>query len=232
MKNLKTKAFLLISLLLAAGQTFAQDVQMIDSVRGTRYCEVLVVKGTGKDLAAYVYNTLGCNACPLDKWQNVDADLLKRKLHAKAIIMNGPRFYVMDAIEQSDSNQPTMNFSGITLKRRATIDFSSGSILTAKSKKYSERKVHRAVKFVFRKGSQVYELVSPYHTYVMQSYTQLVDQDLKESDLPDLAKKLKLPPGWEYKITKLSDDLILKNLEAKETYLIQDNLENTYQRIN
>jgi hypothetical protein len=35
-------------------------------------------------------------------------------------------------------------------------------------------------------------------TWVMQTFTDHIDHDLRESALPDLAPRLALPDGWQY----------------------------------
>lgn len=212
-------------------KSFAQDIKMLDKVRGSRYCEILVVKGNITNLTVTVYNTLGCNNCPDDDWQKLSADKLKKELNAKSVIMNGPRYFLMDKIGQSNSPKPKQNFGGLEMVERATLK-GSLSIIRGKNQPYAEKIIHRNTEFVFNKGSEVYELVSPEHTYIMQSYAQIVEKKQTEKDLPNLATKLKLPKGWQYKVLKLKTDLVLKTLETAEAYVIQDDLGNTYQRIN
>jgi len=64
------KLFFLIALLLLTIVTFAQHLALMDSVRGLRYCEIIVVTGNLPKLKATVYNTIGCNSCPNDQWKN------------------------------------------------------------------------------------------------------------------------------------------------------------------
>ena len=64
--------------------------------------------------------------------------------------------------------------------------------------------------------------------YVMQSYSQIVNPNLVMSDLPDLAKQLKLPAGWSYKSRVLDQELAL--IANGIAYVLQDNLSNSYQR--
>ena len=209
---------------------FAQDIKMLDKVRGSRYCEILVVKGNITNLTATVYNTLGCNNCPDDAWQKLTAKKLKKELNAKSVIMNGPRYFLMDKIGQGNTPKPKQNFDGLEMIERATLKVSL-STMRRKNEPYTEKTIHRSTEYVFNKGSEVYELVSPTHTYIMQSYAQIIDKTLTEKDLPSLAPQLKLPGGWHYKVLKLDADLVLKTLETAEANVIQDDLDNTYQRI-
>ena len=65
----------------------------------------------------------------------------------------------------------------------------------------------------------------------MQSYSQIIDANLTEKDLRSLAKRLKLPDGWEYKAIKLNSDLELSTIKSKQATVVQDDLGNTYQKI-
>jgi len=212
-------------------KSFSQDIKMLDNVRGARYCELLVVKGHVGNLTAPVYNTLGCNDCPDAAWRKLNATKLKKELGAKTVLMNGPRYFLMDKIGQSNAPKAKQDFDGMDMVERATLKISL-SMMRGKNQPYTEKTIRRSTEYVFNKGSEVYELVSPSHTYIMQSYAQIVDSTLTESELPNLAAKLKLPIGWQYRALKLSDDLVLKTLESAEAFVIQDDLGNTYQRIN
>ena len=224
------KISLLVFCFFLWSKSFTQDIRMLDKVRGSRYCELLVVKGHIGNLTATVHNTLGCNNCPDAAWRKLSATKLKKELAAKRVLMNGPRYFMMDKIGQSNAPKPKQDFDGLDMVERASLKVSL-SMMRGKNHPYTEKTIHRSTEYVFNKGSEVYELVSPSHTYVMQSYALIVDSTLTESELPNLAAKLKLPLGWQYRVLKLSDDLILKTLESAEAFVIQDELDNTYQRI-
>ncbi len=226
------KIFQTVVLLLFVESSLAQDVRMLKPVRGSRYCEILIVKGKRSDLTATVYNTLGCNECPAETWKLIDAEKLKKEQGAEKIIINGPRYFLMDSIGQSSVPKPKVNLGGIDMIERATVKVSMPIMLKGKSKPYKEQTIHRSTEYIFSRGSEVYELVSPGHTYIMQSYALIIDTSLTEASLPQLQSKLKLPKGWKYKSIKLNTDLVLKTIEAKEAHVIQDDLDNTYQRIN
>lgn len=202
------------------------------NVRGARYCEILVVSGKLTDLTATVYNTIGCNDCPAAQWKAIDADKLRKELSAKSILMNGPRYFLMDKIGQTNEPPPTVVLSGLAMKKRATVPVSMKTAMTGKAKPYAETTVKRSTEYVFNKGSRVYELVSPDHTYIMQSYAQIVDPNLSEKDLATLQTRLKLPKGWRFQTRILTEPLTLRTVEGGEAHVTQDDLMNTYQRIN
>jgi hypothetical protein len=65
--------------------------------------------------------------------------------------------------------------------------------------------------------------------YAMQAYAQIVDKTLTYADLPALGSRLKLPTGWRYTTLTPETDLVLG---AKGTAtVVQDELENTYQKL-
>jgi len=103
--------------------------------------------------------------------------------------------------------------------------------MKGRAKPYEEQSFRRVTQCVFNKGSEVYELISPEHTYIMQSYSQMIDTTMTDSLLSHLQEKLKLPEGWQFKTLKLEDDMILTTSETAEAYVTQDEFQNTYQRI-
>ena len=65
--------------------------------------------------------------------------------------------------------------------------------------------------------------------YAMQAYAQIVDKTLDYDELPKLGERLKLPHDWRYEVMTPRTDIVLG---AKgEATVIQDDLENTYQKI-
>ena len=226
------KIFLLsLAIALSAG-SFAQDIVLRDSVHGQRYCELIVVTGNLPKLSATVYSTFDCNTCPSDRWKKLDASKLRKEFNAKAVIMNGPRYFLMDKIGVDDSVPPTVSFDSLDMKARVVVIVNLGMAMKGRAKPYEETGFHRTTEYVFNKGTEVYELISPEHTYIMQSYSQMIDTTITDSSLSHLQEKLKLPEGWQFKVLKLEDDLIIKTFEKTEAYVTQDEFQNTYQRIN
>jgi hypothetical protein len=64
----------------------------------------------------------------------------------------------------------------------------------------------------------------------MQSYALMVDPTLTEESLATLASRLKLPEKWQYRVRKLDQDYVVQT--TREAHVIQDDFENTYQRVN
>jgi len=202
-----------------------------DHVRGQRYCEILVVKGTARHLTATVYNTLGCNHCPAETWNAIDAKQIKDSLGAKAVLMNGPRVFMMDFIGQSNEAPPKVKMHGLEMVERATLPIPLKTVMNGKSKPYQENTIRRSTEYIFEKGKKTYQLTSPEHTYIMQSYAKILDTSMNEAALDHMGTRLKLPVGWTYRIVTLDEDLVLKTLDNGEAHVVQDNMEDTYQRI-
>ncbi|PXX08443.1 hypothetical protein C8E89_108107 [Mycolicibacterium moriokaense] len=64
---------------------------------------------------------------------------------------------------------------------------------------YNINQVDRKAIFVFDAGREIYELIDPEdRRWVIQTWSQTVDRALALADLPALASRLSLPPGWRY----------------------------------
>lgn len=201
-----------------------------DHVRNARYGEIVVVTGGPFRFTGHVYNTLGLNDCPEALWKTLDPKRLKKELKARSVILNGPRYFLMDKISLVNPGN-IASFEGLQARHLADVKISLLSVLRGRAKPYTENTVVRTTDYVFRKGRPIYELVAPDGTvYVMQSYSLIVDPTLKESELPGLAQKLKLPPGWQYRVRRPESDLVLKATGV--AHVLQDNLQNSYQREN
>ena len=83
---------------------------------------------------------------------------------------------------------------------------------------------------MFKAGSPVFLLEAPDGSrYIMQAYAQIVDKTLTYDELPKLGAKLKLPEGWRYSTYVPQQDIVAG---AKGTAtVVQDNLDNTYQKL-
>jgi hypothetical protein len=61
----------------------------------------------------------------------------------------------------------------------------------------------------------------------MQAYSLIVDHNLTYDSLPNLGNKLKLPPGWKFRVKVLDKDLTIRAVNGI-AHIMQDDLENTY----
>ena len=221
----------IVPFLLFPFYTLAQQPQTKDSVRGARYCEIIVVTGNLPKLTATVYNSFGCNNCPSELWKKLDANKIKKDWNAKMVILNGPRFLLMDKIIQEDSLPASVYFDSLETKQKAVVVITMAMALRGKTKPYQEQTAHRAGSLIFSKGSTVYELIGPEHSYIMQSFTSVKDSTLSMETLALLQNKLKLPEGWTFKTVQLENELVMASTMDKDIFVTQDDLDNTYQRL-
>ena len=195
-------------------------------MRTLRYCEVLLVQPTGGDLVADVYNTYPLNACPADQWAALDPAAIATAEGVPTAVLNGPRYWLMDSVEKSSSDDRVQKeFGGMAMIREATVNV--GPLADA-GKPYVTHDVDRSTVFTFDAGRTVYELVGSDGTvYVMQSWSQQVDPTLGEADLAGLGATLHLPAGWSYRSRRLDAPLRVVTTSAAARVL-QDDLKNSY----
>lgn len=213
-------------------KTVLQKPFKMVGVRSARYCEILTVTGHVGNLEVTVYNTMGCNDCPETLWKNVDQEKVKRDFDAKNIAMNGPRVFLMDSIGQFNIPAAKVNMGGIEMIERAKLPIDLKTILKGKINPYEERVIIRATKYVFNKGSQVYLLHHKNDSYIMQSFAQIVRPNLNEAELKTIANELKMPVGWTYESKILDKSIVLETRDDGEAILIQDDFQNSYQKMN
>lgn len=197
-------------------------------LRGVRYCEVLVVFVNAGMVEAQVWGTQGISECPAADWATVDAEAVRTELGAFRVVLNGPRYWVLDTIEAFRVPGATRRMFGtLEMNQLATIQVDPA---TMSSEPYTERVVNRDTLFTFDAGQPVYVLSSPTGAeYVMQSYSQIVDPALTDADLSTLGSRLTLPTGWTYEVR--TPDATLEVRATGEAVVLQDELQNTYQRM-
>ena len=127
-----------------------------------RYGEVLLVRTDGTSFAADVWNTMGLNDCPPAAFAELDAAAIAAEHGALLALLNGPRHWVLDAIESSmRESAPTTKFGTLEMFLAATIDF--GTALPAPGA-YLERRVARDTVFEWSAGTPLHELRAPGRT--------------------------------------------------------------------
>ncbi|MEM6806900.1 MAG: hypothetical protein AAF696_36200, partial [Bacteroidota bacterium] len=198
-------------------------------LRNFRYGEVLPTFDCGGGLLTEVYVSMGFNDCPEDQWYLLNADDLESQLGAVSIYLNGPRHWLVNQSETNPTNGSSVvpkisTFGSLQMQLRAQI---SGVI---EEESYAENPVQRFTTYTFLAGNEIYKLVNPDgEEYIMQSYSRKINPDLTIDDLTSLASSLNLPSGWTYQTEILSSDLVL--VTDGIAYIIQDELENSYQKI-
>jgi hypothetical protein len=191
---------------------------------GKRYGEVLLVTPGEAGPQATVYNSFPLNDCPAELWSKLDAQAIAAENGAAAALLNGPRYWLMNAIEKEQQGpQVTKTFGGIEMIQQATVLLSSMNPAP-----YSINTVNRHTVFVFNAGEEVYELQDPHgRHWVMQTWSQVVDPNLSRADLPKLGDRLKLPDGWTYQPRVLSEELRI-DTTSRAAQVTQDDLTNSY----
>ena len=94
----------------------------IEGVRNARYCEIIPIVRDGLHLTATVYNTLGLNDCPAQIWDSITEDTMKQRFGAVTVLLNGPRYFLMDSITASGSTKAGEKIEAGGLELTATID--------------------------------------------------------------------------------------------------------------
>jgi hypothetical protein len=214
---------------LEAGAGPVIEGSTIKGVRNVRYCEIIPVVRDGLHLKATIYNTLGLNDCPSAIWDTITEDAMKQRFDALTVLRNGPRYFIMDSIAASDATKAgeTIEAGGLKFTERATIDV---GLLDLLHRPYREQTIKRETLYTFNAGEPVFTLeAADGSRYVMQAYSQIVDKSLSYGDLPALGAKLKPPSGWSYSSMIPEMDLVLG--AAGTATVIQDELENTYQKL-
>jgi hypothetical protein len=93
---------------------------------------------------------------------------------------------------------------------------------------FTVNRVSRNTVFVFNAGQEIYELIDPERRrWVMQTWSQVADPNLKREDLPGLASRLDLPDGWTYQPRVLTSELRV-DTRTQSAQVLQDNLTNSY----
>src|SRR5690242_14755582 len=107
----------------------------VDGVHDARYCEVLVLRGLPPTAEVRVWNTLSLNRCPAAKWNRLDAGALARELGATAVVLNGPRHFLMDSVRGAADARRT--FGGLRMGSVARIKIRTAADLAQRT--YAER---------------------------------------------------------------------------------------------
>jgi hypothetical protein len=210
--------------LVAVATSAAKPKAPLD-LRNARYCEILELQGAIPDAHVEVWNTIGLNECPAAQWDAFDAGSLATELGASAVILNGPRYFLMDTAKAKIGE--TKSFHGMEMRHVATIPITTPADLGRAP--YTERTIDRINTWRWDEGSRIYELLAPGGArYVMQSYSQILDPAQTIGDLKTLGERLTLPEGWRYRTRRLNKPLALGAKGAAT--IVQDDLTNTYQR--
>lgn len=199
----------------------------VASIRGQRYCELLLVTLNGAQVHVEVWNTFGLNDCPDAAWSAIQPAVLAQQLGVTQVVLNGPRYWMLDGfVSASFVDATPKSLGGIEMRHAANIDMPASA---ANAPPYTLHAIERNTVVRFDAGSRVYELVDPEgKIYEMQSYSvQKTPQT--ESDLANLGAKLTLPMGWNFRTRVLTADLEVTDVGGVAE-VVQDDFQNTYQQ--
>jgi len=189
---------------------------VIEGVSNARYCEIIPIVRDGLHQTATVYNTLGLNDCPAQIWDKISEDAMKQRFDAVTVLLNGPRYFLMDSIEASGTTEASkkIDAGGLDLTERATIDVGLLDLLH----RYREQTINRDTVYRFKAGLPVFMIeAADGRDYAMQAYSQIVNKTLNYDDLATLGPRLKLPSGWRYTTMTPDQDLVLGAQGATRT---------------
>ena len=202
-----------------------------------RYCEIVMPFLEADGIRARVYGTQQLNDCPQEAWDAIDTAVVATEFGAIAAVKNGPRHWVIDALEVGEggfTNEPVpgrgeiTTFGDLEMRLLTTVVAPDGG---GSVERYSIARVDRNTIFHFAAGRRVFELQDPQgNRYMMQSFSQIVDPDLQLHDLVRLEERLQLPEGWQFSTRILQEPFELLTVEGIAEVL-QDDLSNTYQKV-
>ncbi len=217
-------AAVLAAAAVAPAATGTAPAASVSGLHNARYCEIIALRGNPPDATATVWNTIGQNRCPAAWWNAFDAGALAKELGATGVVLNGPRYFLMDSATADTGG--VRAFHGMRLTKVATIPIRTAADLVRSP--YTDRTIARSNTWRWKRGRTVFELVAPGgDTYVMQSYAQIVDPRLTIGKLRTLGARLRLPAGWRYRARRLRHELVLR--ASGSATIVQDDLQNTYQ---
>lgn len=196
-----------------------------------RYCEFVAVYGSAAGSTGFDYASYGLNDCPQDWWDGIDWGRVATDFGADTVVVNGPRYFVMDELVGLETNLQTVDVNGLNLALVATVDLPPEVASGGGSAPYEQSTVTRYTRYTYFAGSTIYELTDPEgQRYVMQSYSIQANPDLSRAALEDLGPLLGLPPGWSYATPTLEQDLFL--CANGLAYVVQDRFGASYQLVN
>jgi hypothetical protein len=144
----------------------------VADLSGRRYGELLLVTSGEAGAQATVYNSFPLNDCPAELWSALDPQAIAAENGAATALLNGPRYWLMNAIEKEpQAPQITKTFGGIEMMQQATVLLSSMNPAP-----FTVNRVSRNTVFVFNAREEIYELIDPEgRRWVMQTLSQIVE---------------------------------------------------------
>ncbi|MDJ0994041.1 MAG: hypothetical protein QNI90_10730 [Dinoroseobacter sp.] len=202
-----------------AGAEQSIDEISLQDMRGMRYCEFVLVF----EDRLMIYNTTNSAAgCPGELWDKLDTNALAEEHGAKAVQLNGPKFWATDA--QTLGFGGTKTFGGIEAGYAATLPMSAlGSGEGADP--YVPFTTKKDQTLVYKAGQPVYEVVDPDgRAYVLNAFSSVV----KDGDPANLADQLTPGDGWTFRVRVPEEDLVIVHTSEVPKKMVGDDLRNYY----
>jgi len=102
------------------------------------------------------------NDCPSDLWVKLEEKTLIDQYNAKAVVINGPRFWVLNEISGGGETArgKVADFGGIEMRPVAQIETKLWEGVVGEAL-YTDNRVQRTTTYVYKAGNRVYELTAP-----------------------------------------------------------------------
>jgi hypothetical protein len=200
-----------------------------ENLRGYAQGEIFLLRKAHHHFRAKVYDTTGFGPVRAADFGAIDVERLAAETRSDLGWKGPRRFWTVDAATiflagQSRELQGLM--FNLVARTHLPVTFDPPRDQSALA--YQPMQTRRVGVHEFVGGRPVFLLRSPEGiTWVMQAFTDHIDHDLCEPDLPDLAARLALPEGWRYRAVTLGKDLTVATRGL--TSIVQDDLANLYQ---
>lgn len=191
------------------------------NVFGKHYCEIV----STQDYSHFViYNSENPNDCPHHWWSALKIMKLKRYLKANFIHLQGPNIWMVDRIIYPKSSIPKMEVEGKKFHVVGQFQLEWSKLIQHHGP-YVNYAITKEHILFWNQGQHIYQLKDPQgRYYVLYGLSQ------KSRNIEQMKNKLQLPKGWYF-----VEGILAKNYELNShgnmIYIIQDNLDNNYQRV-
>lgn len=202
----------------------------LTDARGYRFCEVALITGTNPGNAvADFYNSTGASDPTPEQFAALDAKQIAKETDSQQVFLNPVRHWMFDEFWVNEAGD-VRTFGGITMNWMAVVPVKSLEAGVSKGH-YVPGYIYRNSQFMFKKGGECHFLDAPDgEVFVMQSFTNAVQQEVTIDNIRNLGSKLSLPPGWKFRSVVLDRDLVVNQERSNMlAHVFQDDLKNAYQ---
>lgn len=199
-----------------------------------RYLEVFVVgdNPNGKGYIGATYNTTNFNgpdpknSAPQKLVDQLNTKEIAKDLNGESAFINGPRVWCLDWAKV-ESGQ-VRDFDGLQARWVANLEMKDAHQFDKGKPSYYISKIKRTSVFGINKGTKVFLMDDDQgRTWVMKSYSLVLDSTMTREKVPAMMAHLDLPEGWSYRVVTLDRDLVLKPTSGV-AQIVTDNADNVY----